>query len=46
MMVRKANTVHQSLCVSIGFKIDDTIFEKSAYIRQIYDDTLYIGFTL
>ena len=43
IMVRKANTVHQDLCVQNGFAQTEQVFDIS-FIKQQYDTTHYYGY--
>lgn len=44
IMVRKANTVHNNLCISGGFFLDASIFEQSPYIQKTYNAAHYNGY--
>jgi hypothetical protein len=44
IMVRKANKVHNFLCLQAGFEKTDVIFETSNYINQFYDYKFYNGY--
>ncbi len=38
VMVRTANAVHRDLCMQGGFKLYNEIFEKSKYIKALYNE--------
>lgn len=41
MMVRKANTVHASLCRQAGFKKDSDLLQRSTYLKVTYNPDWY-----
>lgn len=45
IMVRKANIYHQQLCMRAGFIMDESVFDRSMYIKKIYDPKCYLGFS-
>lgn len=44
ILIRKANIVHQTLCLQSEFIECDEIFEQSPFIRAAYDSTWYKGY--
>jgi hypothetical protein len=46
IMVRKANTFHESLCLESGFEKTTEIFDESHYIKHTYDTQWYQAFSL
>ncbi len=46
VMVRKANAVHNDLCLQGGFRLDTRIFSASELIRTTYDQQCYNAYIL